>query len=268
MLLASCTSIQIGAALARGTFPVAGALGAAGWRFLLAGVAMLAVTRPRLWAWSRTRWRSVIAFGVAAAVNEVCLYEALARLPLGMAVTLEFLGPIAIALAGAHGRRQILCALLALGGVATICLTRVALDPAGVAFALAAAVGWGAYILASERAGRDDRPIDSLAVCLAIAALLTLPLTITHAPTVAGDPTVLLTLIAVAVLGTVTPYTLEMGALRRVTPSTAGVLFSVEPAIAALVGLLVLGQGLQLAQLAGIVVVVTAGANILRDTTP
>lgn len=115
----------------------------------------------------------MLCFGAVAARNELCLYEALVRLPLGMAVTLEFLGPVAVALANGLGRRRILCTGLALAGVATICLTRVAVSGSGIAFALAAAAGWGAYIVASERVGRDERPADSLAVSLLLAALLT-----------------------------------------------------------------------------------------------
>jgi inner membrane transporter RhtA len=264
MLLASCTSIQIGAALARGTFAAVGPLGAAGWRFALAAAVAAVVVRPRVRSWSAARWRSVVGFGIAAAVNEVCLYEALARLPLGMAVTLEFLGPIAVALAGNRGRRQTLCAVLALGGVAAMCLSRLTADPVGIAFALAAAMGWGAYILASERAGRDSRPADSLALSLVIAALVTSPFAVAHASAATGSRT-LVVLVVVAVLGTVIPYALEMAALRRLAADAVGVLFSVEPAIASLVGLVALGQGLRPVEVCGLALVVFAGANVLRE---
>lgn len=123
-----------------------------------------------------------MCFGVAVAANEACLYEALPRLPLGMAVTLEFLGPIAVALTASRGARQLLCALVALSGVALMSLTKLAASPLGVGFALAAAAGWAAYVLFSERAGRDQRPQDSLAISLVVSALLTVPLTVTHVP--------------------------------------------------------------------------------------
>lgn len=266
LLLASCTSIQIGAAVARGTFPTIGPLGAAGWRFALAAVLMLGVTRPRVRAWPRRRWRMVLAFGAIAGANEVCLYEALARLPLGMAVTLEFLGPVAVAVLAGRGRRRLACAILALAGVTMICLTKVAVDGLGIAFALAAAAGWGAYIMASERIGRDARPQDSLAMSLAVAAVLTLPLTAAHAASVTTHPSIVMALVIVAALGTASPYLLEMAALRRLAPSAAGVLFSIEPAIAALVGLVGLNQGLGLTQWFGIVIVVAAGAGTLRES--
>jgi inner membrane transporter RhtA len=265
MLLASCASIQVGAALARTTFPAVGALGAAGWRFTLAAIVMLAAARPRLRNWTAVRWRAVAGFGLAAAANEVCLYQALARLPLGMAVTLEFLGPIGVALVAGRGRRQMSCVVLALGGVAALCMTRLALDPVGVAFALAAAGGWAAYIVSSQHAGRHDRPQDSLAVSLALAAVLTSPLAITHAAAVSNLGTTLLALVVVAVLGTAVPYALEMAALKRLSARSAGVLFSVEPAIAALVGLVALRQGLGFVQVLGIAMVAAAGANVLRD---
>jgi inner membrane transporter RhtA len=140
----------------------------------------------------------------------------------------------------------------------------VALDPVRVGFALPAA-GWAAYIVASQRAGRYDRPQDSLALSLAMAAVRTSPLAITHAAAVTFSDTTLLVLVVVAVLGTVVPYALEMAALRRLTVSSAGVLFSVEPATAALVGLAALGQSLGLVQVLGVVMVVAAGASVLRD---
>ncbi len=265
LLLASCTSIQVGAALARGTFVTTGPLGAAGWRFALAAAIMLVLARPQIRGWSPARWRRVIAFGVAAAGNEVCLYEALVRLPLGLAVTIEFLGPVAVALGAGPGRRRLSCAILALAGVCTICVTTVRLNPLGLAFALLAGAGWAAYILASRSAGRDQRPLDSLAVSLSVGALLCLPLALAHAGALATHATTALTLAIVAILGTVTPYALELAALRRLAPGAAGVLFSIEPAIAAVVGLLVLNQGLRAAQLLGIAMVLLAGAGVLRD---
>lgn len=264
-MLASCTLIQIGAALARGTFGTLGPLGALGWRFSLAAIVLVPLARPKIWTWAPARWRRVLCFGLAAAVMEFGLYEALARLPLGLAVTLEFLGPIAVALAGGRGRRQLICAVLALAGVVAICLTRLTVNWLGVAFALCAAVGWGSYIIASERVGRDDRPQDSLAIALVIAAVLTAPLAVSHAGALVTHNTVVISLLAVATLGTIFPFALEITALRRLKPSTAGVLFSIEPAIAALVGLIGLNQGLRLPQLLGLLLVVSAGANVLHD---
>jgi inner membrane transporter RhtA len=264
ILLASCLSIQVGAALATTTFARVGAAGAAGWRFALAAVLVVVIARPRLSTWTWARWREVLLFGLAAAANEVCLYQALQRLPLGMAVTLEFLGPLALALAGVRRVRDLGCALLALVGVIALCATKLSADPVGIAFALAAAVGWAMYILCSQRAGSHDRPLDSLSVALCVAAVITAPLSLSH--TVAATHTATLAVLTVvALLGTALPYMLEIAALRRLSASTAGVLFSIEPAIAALVGLIILGQSLTISQIAGVALVVTAGATILQQ---
>lgn len=264
LLLASCLSIQAGAALATTTFSTVAPAGAAGLRFALAAAVVALVVRPRVSGWSAARWRAVAVFGLAAAVNELCLYLALDRLPLGMAVTIEFLGPLGLAIVATRGPRHLAAALLALGGVALLSGTTLASDPLGVALAFTAAAGWAAYILASSRIGGFDRPLDSLAVSLVIAAAVTAPLTVSAAGSV-GSGTVLLTLTAVAVLGTAVPYGLELAALRRLTAAAAGILFSIEPAIAAVVGFVALGQGLGTAQAAGIVAVTVAGALALRD---
>lgn len=265
ILLASCLSIQVGAALATTTFARVGAAGAAGWRFALAAIVLVVIARPRLRNWTAARWRLVVAFGLAAAGNEVCLYQALDRLPLGMAVTLEFLGPLAVALPGARRPRHLVCALAAFIGVVALCATKLSANPAGIAFALAAALGWAMYILSSERAGRHDRPLDSLSVALCVAAVITSPLTLSHAVAATHGAT-LAVLAVVALLGTALPYMLELAALRRLSASMAGVLFAIEPGIATLVGLIVLGQSLTLLQIAGMALVVVAGATVLHQS--
>jgi inner membrane transporter RhtA len=224
---------------------------------------LLVIARPRLRSWTAARWRLVVAFGLAAAGNEVCLYQALDRLPLGMAVTLEFLGPLA--LAGAGRPWHLVCALVAFIGVIALCATKLSADPAGIAFALAAAVGWAMYILSSQRAGRHDRPLDSLSVAFCVAAAVTSPLALSHAVAATHGAT-LAVLTVVALLGTAVPYMLELAALRRLSASMAGVLFAIEPAIAALVGLIVLGQSLTIVQIPGMALVVAAGATILRQS--
>lgn len=264
MLIASCVSIQIGAALATTTFSAATPLGAAGWRFLLAAVILVVAVRPRLRSWTRQRWRVVAAFGVAIAANEVCLYLALSRLPLGMAVTLEFLGPLTLSLTQARQLRHTACALAALIGVMLLCATRLSDELPGIIAAICAAVGWAAYILASSRAGAFERPRDSLTVAVVVSAVLTLPFAVTI-PSTALSPRTLGVLLGVAFLGTVAPYALELAALRRLPAATAGVLFSIEPAIGALVGFVALGQHLDATQLIGIFAVICAGAVALHD---
>lgn len=181
LLLLSCISIQVGAAVATTTFKSVSPTGAAGLRFSFAAVLLVAIARPRPRAWDRARWRLTLLFAAAAAGNEVFLYLALDRLPLGMAVTIEFLGPLALAVGAARRWTQLATVALALGGVALLSNATLSSDPIGIALAAAAAVGWALYILASNRVGGLSRPLDSLALGMCAAAALTSPLAIAQA---------------------------------------------------------------------------------------
>jgi inner membrane transporter RhtA len=264
MLLASAVSIQSAAALATTTFGTIAPVSAAGFSFAFAALFLLAFRPLRLAAWSAAKWRDAVLLGLAIAAGSSCLYLALDHLPLGSAVTIEFLGPLTLAIVAARGRGVLGAAALALLGTALVSSATPSGDLAGVLLALAAAAGWAAYMLASRRAGRHERPGECLTVAMCVAALATAPVTIGAIPHLDTGST-LAVLLVVGVIGRVLPYRLELAALHRLSPATAGVLFSVEPAIAAVVGAVGLSQGFTVGQAIGILAVVVAGVLVLRE---
>jgi inner membrane transporter RhtA len=225
---------------------------------------LLAVRRPSTDGWSAARWRDVSVLGLAGAMSAICFYLSVDHLPFGTAATIDFLGPLAVALFSGRGRGHLLAAALALAGVALVSSATPSGDAIGFALALGAALGWGLYILASRRVGRYGATGDNITVAMCAAGIACLPLSIGAVPHLGLDST-LAVLLLVTLLGRVVPYRLELAALRRVRTSTAGVLFSIEPAIAALIGAISLGQSLSVAQVAGILTVVLAGSLVLRD---
>ncbi|MFE7812803.1 DMT family transporter [Streptomyces sp. NPDC057433] len=265
LVLAGGISVQFGGALAVTLMPRAGALGVVTLRLLVAAVVLLVVCRPRLRGHSRADWTTVIAFGVALAGMNGLFYQAAARIPLGTAVTLEVLGPLALSVLASRRAINLLWAGLALAGVVLLGGGGFdGLDPLGAAFALGAGVMWAAYIIFSARTGRRFPQADGLALAMAVAAVLFLPLGIAESGTKLLDPTVLALGAAVAVLSSVLPYTLELLALRRLPASTFAVLMSLEPALAAAAGFLVLSQALTLTEAAAIALVIAASMGAVR----
>lgn len=234
-MLAGGISVQFGGALAVTLMPRTGALGVVTLRLAVAALVMLVVCRPRLRGHSRTDWGTVIVFGVTMAAMNGLFYQALARIPLGLAVTLEVLGPLALSVLASRRAVNVvwaglaLCGVFLLGGGGGFA----DLDPLGVAFALAAGLMWALYIVFSARTGRRFPQADGLALAMAVAAVLFLPLGIVESGPRLVDPTTIALGAAVAVLSSVLPYTLELLALRRLPASTFAVLMSLEPAIAA-----------------------------------
>ncbi|WAX79450.1 EamA family transporter [Streptomyces sp. KMM 9044] len=265
LVLAGGISVQFGGALAVTLMPRAGALGVVTLRLLVAAVVLLVVCRPRLRGHSRADWTTVIAFGIALAGMNGLFYQAAARIPLGAAVTLEVLGPLALSVLASRRAINLLWAGLALAGVVLLGGKGFdSLDPLGAAFALGAGVMWAAYIVFSARTGRRFPQADGLALAMAVAAVLFLPLGIAESGTKLLDPTILALGAAVAVLSSVLPYTLELLALRRLPASTFAILMSLEPAIAATAGFLVLSQALTLTEAAAIALVVAASMGAVR----
>jgi inner membrane transporter RhtA len=200
----------------------------------------------------------------------LCFYEAIDRIPLGIAVTIEFVGPLAVALAGSRSRLDVLWALLAAAGVALLGGFG-ASDTVGVLLALVAGGFWAAYILLNARIGQTFEGGDGLAIAMAIAIVPLIPFGIVDAGARLFDPEFLAVGFGVAMLSSVVPYSLELEALRRMRPAVFGVLMSVEPAMAALAGLVVIGQGLSVVDVAAIALVVTASAGATwgsRGPTP
>ncbi|MQA05289.1 MAG: EamA family transporter [Streptosporangiales bacterium] len=264
LVLGGVFSLQFGAAFAALLFPRVGALGAVTLRLVIAAVLLLVVVRPRLRGHSRTDLAVVVGFGLILAVMNGCFYLALERLPLGVAVTFEFLGPLGLALVMSRRLLDLLWVGFAAGGV--VLLGGGApdgLDWVGVAFALAAATCWAMYILLSAETGRRFPRTDGLALAMGIGALAILPFGVVTAGSSMVEPVILGLGALVALMSSVVPYTLELLALRRIKPATFGILLSLEPAIAALAGAIVLTQWLSGWQLLaiGLVVVASAGAT-------
>jgi inner membrane transporter RhtA len=265
LVLAGGVSVQFGGALAVTLMPRAGALGVVTLRLLAAAAVLLVVCRPRLRGHSRTDWGTVIAFGVAMGAMNGLFYEAVARIPLGPAVTLEVLGPLTLSVLTSRRAINALWAALALFGVFLLSGGGFSdLDPTGVGFALGAGAMWALYILFSARTGRRFPQADGLALAMAVAALLFLPLGITSAGARLLNPTTVALGSAVALLSSVLPYTLELLALRRLPASTFAILMSLEPAIAATAGFLILGQSLSLTEAAAITLVIAASIGAVR----
>lgn len=272
LVLASITSVQFGAAFARQVFDDVGPAGVVLLRQGIAALVLMVVVRPRLQGRSRTEWWVVLAFGAVLAGMNLTFYEAVARLPLGMAVTIELLGPLGLAVAVSRRRVELVWCLVAFAGVLLLGEGGAAVDLVGVAFALAAAAGWAGYILLLGAAGRHFTGVDGLALAMVVASLLSSPFGLQAGRTLV-EPRVLLIGVVVAMLSAIVPFSLEITARRSVPPGVFGVLMSLSPAAAAVSGFLVLGQRLTLQQLIGMATVALASAATLvsartRQTAP
>jgi inner membrane transporter RhtA len=264
-VLLAIVSIQCGAAVAISLFDRVGFAGAVLLRNLLAIPVLMALWRPSLEGRSRTDIWLVAGFGVALGVMNLSIYAALDRIPLGVAVTVEFLGPLGVAVFKGRGPLSLLwAAMAAVGVVAAAGPFGGDADLLGIAFAAAAAAGWAAYILLGGRIGRVFPGASGLAIGVVIAALIQLPAGLIVGGSELVAPGVLGAGLAIALLSTVIPYAAEIEALRRIPPAPFGVLMSLEPAVAALVGFIALDQGLDLAEVAGIGLIVAASIGAIR----
>jgi len=262
LVLGAATSVQFGAALAATLFDQLGPGGTVWLRLLFAALILVALWRPRLSGRSTRELALVVAFGLALAVMNTGFYEALDRIPLGVCVTIEFIGPLGVAVALSRRPLDAVWILLAGGGIVLLARgTAGGLDGVGVLFAVIAGCAWGVYILLSARVGRTWGRGTGLAVAMAVGAVVVAPLGIADGGSALFDPALVVQAIAVAVLSSAIPYSLELEALRRIPAGVFGVLMSLEPAIAALAGYLVLGQGLVSKELVGIAAVVVASAG-------
>lgn len=267
--LAAMFTVQTGIALSTPLFPTLGVAGTTSLRLLLAAVVLLLWTRPRLRGRSPRDLLSAVLLGLASAGMTLLFADAVHRLPMGTAATIEFLGPLAVALLFSRRLGHVLWALLAGGGVVLLTLVGetpgAALDPQGLASAFGAAACLAGYILLTQRVGRAFAGFDGLALSLTVAALALAPFGIGHAwhglAHSAHPWTLLLGAAGVALLFPVVPYLLEMSALRRLPERVFSVIASLEPAVSALIGLLVLGQLLGGVQLLGIACVIAASAG-------
>lgn len=271
LVVSAGVSVQFGAALAVTLMPRAGAAGVVTLRLAAAALVLLVVCRPKLRGYTRSDWGTVVAFGLAMAGMNGLFYQAIDRIPLGPAVTLEVLGPLALSVIVSRRLVNLLWAGLALAGVVLLSghggggFGFGSLDPAGAAFAVGAGAMWAAYIVFSARTGRRFPQADGLALAMAVAAVISLPLGVAQAGSALLVPSTLALGLGVAVLSSVLPYTLELLALRRLPAPTFAILMSLEPAIAASAGLLVLGQAMSVLDGVAIALVIAASMGAVRS---
>lgn len=268
LLVLSVSMPPVGGALAKELAQGHDILGLAFLRNFLSALVLLALVRPDPRRLTGAQWRAALGLGAALAVMNANFYLALERLPLGVAVAVEFLGPLSVALLGSRRPLDFLWPVLALGGV--LLLTPLAgatsLDPLGLMFAAITAMGWAGYILLSQRTGRLIPGMSGLALALAAASLFTAPLGLPAVGPYLATPAFALQVAAVALFSTLLPYILEFLALRRVSTALFGIMMAMEPALAALAGLLLLGEKLSLAAMVAIALVCTAalGSSLTR----
>jgi inner membrane transporter RhtA len=268
-VVVAAISQEVGAAFAVGLFAALGAIGTAFVRLLVAGAILCVAVRPQLRGLSGRAWLSALALAASVTVMNICFYNSLTRIPLGVAVTVESLGPLALSVAVSQRKTAWLWALLALLGVALLSLTGVRvghLDPVGLGFAAGAAVSWAAYILATARAGADFPSLDGLALATAIGAVVTAPfaaLAIDFGSALRWE--VLGLGITVGVMSSVIPYSLELISLRRLPPEAFAILTCLSPVVAAVAGWKILGQHLAVTGYVAIVLVTVASIGAVRS---
>ncbi|MDA3643154.1 EamA family transporter [Saccharopolyspora indica] len=260
MLLGSGLSNQLGAAIGSMAFPVIGPAGVVAVRQWIAAVLLLGVGRPRLRAFTLSQWRLVLSLAAVFATMNLSLYAAIDRIGLGLAVTLEFLGPLAVALAGSRRRLDLACAVIAAAGVVVLTRPQPSTDYVGIGLALLAAVCWAGYILLNRAVGRKLPGAQGSAAAAGISGLVFVPvgvLVLLHNPPTAGA---LLCAAGAGLLASAVPFLVDLLALRRIPAAAFGVFMSVNPVLAAGVGVVVLGESLQVVQWLSIAAIVAANA--------
>ena len=269
LVLGSILSIQVGAAVASGLIRQVGPVVTVGIRLGVAAGVMLLLARPAVRGRSRRDWVVVLGLGLTLGAMNLSFYGALERLPLGIVVTVEFLGPLGLAAALSRRPVHLLAVLLALVGVVAVSGVLpggvAAVDPAGLLLAGVAGLGWAVSILATRAVGARWRQLDGLAVAMLIGAVVVAPFAATAWQDAPMTWAVVGAGAAVAVLSTALPYSLELSALRRLDTRVFGVLLSLEPAVAALAGFVLLGERLTAVQACGIALVVLGSAIVLRE---
>jgi inner membrane transporter RhtA len=267
LVVCSIASVQFGSALAATLFARVGPGGAVCLRLVSASIVLFAVWRPRVRGQGRRQLALAGLFGVVLAGMNLSFYHAIARIPLGIAVALEFVGPLAVAVGGSRRRIDLVWVALAAAGILALAHGGThGLNALGVAFALIAGCLWGAYILLNARIGRAFEGGTGLALSMCVASAVALPAGVIDGGGHLLEPRSLALGAAVGMLSSAIPYSFELEALRRIAVSVFGVLMSLEPAMAALAGFIVLGQGLSDRALIGIALVVTASIGASRQT--
>ena len=267
LVLLGIVSVQLGSALAKHLFSAVGSFGTVAMRLFFAAAVLMLLWRPSL-RMNRRTWTVIIGYGVTLGLMNMSFYLALDRIPLGIAVTISFLGPLAVALAGSRRWLDAFWAVLAAGGVVLLTEGHGHLNLVGFLFALATATFWGLYILVGAALGRHTTKGHGLALGMAVAALVAVPIGVADSGTALIQPRVLVAGLGVALLSSVIPYSLDLEALRKIPPRVFGILMSLEPAMAALIGLIVLHESLHRSQWIAVLCVVAASAGATRGARP
>ncbi|MCW2288756.1 inner membrane transporter RhtA [Leucobacter luti] len=261
LVLIGSLGMQFSAVIAVGLFPAFGVLGTSSVRMLVAAVILLIIFRPRLRGRSRREWAGIVLYGVAMAAMNAFLYLAFDRLPLGVATTIDFLGPCLVALLASRRAREGALALVALLGVALIAGFGGALDPLGLVFAALAGAAFGLYTLLAASVGQSEGGLPSVALSVTIAAVLTLPFSVPTLPLIRAEH--LVPLVASALLGTALAFTVDTIAGRLTSARVLGVFFAFDPVVGTILGAVFLAQLLTPLALTGVVLIVAAGAGIV-----
>lgn len=262
-LVASALSNQLGAASASFAFPVMGPVGVVAVRQLVAAAVLLPVVRPRLRELGWHQWWPVLLLALSFGTMNLGLYASIQRIGLGLAVTLEFLGPLAVALAGSRRTGSALCAIAAATGVVAITGPEVSTDLLGISLGLIAACSWAAYIVLNRIVGQRIKGIQGTAAASGVSATLFLPVAVIIFLTKPVDCFAVLCAVSAGIMASVLPYVADLIALRRVPANLFGVLMSINPVFAAVIGVLMLRQELAPLQWAGIALIVGANAGVL-----
>lgn len=268
-MLIAVGSVQVGSAIAKGLLNDLGPGGAVFLRVGCAALVLLLFSRPALRGYRRIDYGTAVLFGLSMAVMNLSFYGALDRIPLGVAVTLEFVGPLGVAVAGSRRALDLLWAMLAGGGIVLLApWGGIHLDGLGILFALLAGGCWAIYILLSARVGQIFAGTGGLTLAMMVGGIALLPVGVANAGTHLLDPRLLLGGGAVALLSSVIPYSLELEALRSLPTRLFGVLMSIEPGVAAILGFIILRQVLGVRAVLALVLVTAASLGASRTGSP
>ncbi|MGE5718473.1 MAG: EamA family transporter [Nocardioidaceae bacterium] len=268
LVVGGIVSVQVGAAIAKDLFSLVPPTAMVWLRLVTSAVILVAIARPAVRGRSAADWRVALAFGVSLMTMNWAIYQSFARIPLGIAVTIEFLGPLAVAVIGSRRPRDLVWVALAGAGVALLGIAPGDITLVGVLFALLAGAAWAAYILLSASTGRRWPGISGLAVASVVGAVALAPPALVEAGPDLLDAKVLVLGVAIGLLSSVIPYSFELKALRRIPPRVFGVLMSLEPAAAALAAMALLGEFLTPVQWTALACVVVASVGATRSAEP
>jgi inner membrane transporter RhtA len=268
LVLIGIASVQFGAAVAKGLFGEIPPVGMVWLRLLTSSLVLLVIARPRLTGRDPADWRPVLGLGLAMGAMNWAIYESFARIPLGIAVTIEFVGPLAVAAFSRHRTRDLVWVALAAVGVLLLGAGPAKVDPLGFGLALLAGACWALYILSTAATGRRWAGVEGLALASTAATLAVAPFAVAAAGTRLLEPRLLLLGALIGLLSSVIPYSLEMVALRTLPARVFGILMSLEPAVAALVAAVLLREWLAPLQLVAIACVTAASVGATRSGSP